>query len=561
MGRRTFLIVILIAIAMGANAAAPRVDAHARTWQPPAADLPVQLAGLLRATLFAARDDDPDHRAWDELERFYASRAFQPAWLSAEQRDAARVLAGRMAAADQDGLDPTVYGAWTDRLAEPAVTLQEVARLDVQFSAAALHYAYDLARGYGDPGESQRAIDPVSTLLSVRDSASARNAIDALEPAHAAYRDLRRALAQYRQIETNGGWPRVPADVVLRVEPSEPQAQNQAAVGAVCRRLLATRELGATTGALPPACRQPSPAAGYDEALAQAVRLFQERHGLASDGIVGPNTAAAMNVPVHERISQIAVNMNRWRRLPDDLGDRHVLVNIPAFWLQARDPDGVQLSMRVVAGGPETPTPVMSDRIQYLVFRPYWNVPASITRGELLPEIRRDRDYLRRQHLEVVDGWTDPANVVDPSTVDWAGSVESFPYRLRQRPGSHNSLGLVKFMFPNEYSVYLHDTPATHRFEERRRAFSHGCVRVEDPVALAEFLLADEQWPGATIRSAMDSGERQVVPLDDTVPVHLTYFTAWTENGLAHFRGDIYALDARPLSTGGTDPAGSDSGV
>lgn len=267
------------------------------------------------------------------------------------------------------------------------------------------------------------------------------------------------------------------------------------------------------------------------------------RFACASGGIVGPQTIDAMN---QDRVAQLAVNMNRWRRLPDDLGRRHVFVNIPAFRLEARDADRAIVSMRVVAGEPETPTPVMSDEISYLEFSPYWNVPDSITRNTLLPQIARNPSYLAQQGFDVIRGWGEPIEIVSPSAIDWQAARRDFPYRLRQRPGPNNAMGLVKFMFPNDDAIYLHDTPAEHRFEERRRAFSHGCVRVEDPPALAAFLLRDEAtWPREAIEAAMHDGERQVVTLPEHVPVHLAYFTAWVEDGVVQFRGDLYGLDAR----------------
>lgn len=201
--------------------------------------------------------------------------------------------------------------------------------------------------------------------------------------------------------------------------------------------------------------------------------------------------------------------------------------------------------MAVVVGEPHTPTPEMHDAISYLEFSPYWNVPDSITQGELLPRLAEEPGYLVEADFEVVDGWDEPASIVDPSTIDWSSAADDFPYRLRQRPGGQNALGLVKFMFPNDHSVYLHDTPADHRFEANHRAFSHGCVRVEDPVALAELLLRDERrWTRDMIRDSMARGERKVVPLDTEVPVYLTYFTAWVDDeGEVHFRDDLYGVD------------------
>ena len=309
----------------------------------------------------------------------------------------------------------------------------------------------------------------------------------------------------------------------------------------LCQRLVLTGDhssAGCEPGVRP---------AGYTPELQAAVRRFQMRHGLAVDGIVGSRTVTALNVPLETRARQLALNMDRWRRQPDALGDPHLRVNIAGFRLHVHEGGRRIQTMRVVAGEPETPTPVLRDEITYLEFRPYWNVPRSITERELVPKIMDDPGYLDAEQFEVVDGWSD-AVVVPPSDIDWARADVDFPYRLRQRPGPHNSLGLVKFMFPNEFSVYLHDTPATHRFEASRRAFSHGCVRVERPVDLAAFLLRhDPSWTPQSITAAMRGTQRRVVPLPEPVPVHLTYFTAWAEDGLVHFRHDLYDLDRSEL--------------
>jgi L,D-transpeptidase YcbB len=222
-----------------------------------------------------------------------------------------------------------------------------------------------------------------------------------------------------------------------------------------------------------------------------------------------------------------------------------VFVNIPAFRLEAREEGRPVLSMRVVAGEPETATPVMRDEISYLEFSPYWNVPDSITRNTLLPRIAANPRHLTEQGYDVLRGWGE-TDIIDPSGIDWEAAVQGkFPYRLRQRPGPTNAMGLVKFMFPNDDAIYLHDTPADHRFEERRRAFSHGCVRVEEPAALAQFLLNDPRtWPRDAVERAMQDGTRQVVPLPEYVPVHLRYFTVWVEEGQVQFRADLYGLDA-----------------
>lgn len=377
--------------------------------------------------------------------------------------------------------------------------------------------------------------------------------LDRVEPRHDGFHRLKAALQRYRRIAQSGGWPSVP-NVWLRPADGAPHehaddgatslspleaARYRRALVAVCERLQISGDLRRSDR------RGCDDLLEYDSPLQQAVRRFQARTGLATDGIVGPRTRAAMNVPVEERLAQMAANLARWWRLPDDLGERFVMVNIAAYRLTAVAAGRPVLSMRVIAGRPETPTPVFRDEISYLVFGPYWNVPRSITERELLPRIAANPAYLRRQRLQVVDGWSAPAKVIDPETIDWDAALDAFPFRLRQRPGPRNALGLVKFMFPNRFNVYLHDTPARHLFAVGRRAFSHGCVRVEAPIALARFLLADpERWTEKTVETAMHAGRRRVVHLAEPVPVYLTYFTAWVDDGVVQFREDIYRKDA-----------------
>jgi L,D-transpeptidase YcbB len=484
-----------------------------------------------------------------EVMDFYHIHGHQPAWLSADGRAAAGVVLSRMQRADEEGLSVADYpvARLADLLTAPPETLEAVFAADVEITAGLLRFARDLAHGIGSD-DPVRDLHVASVMQGARDEASARDALRALQPLHQPYHDLRRALAEYRALAAAGGWPAVPEGTLLRPEtddsPDHDDAGRAELLAAVCARLDITGDLAAF-GLDTRGCGvDETGAPRYTAALEEAVRDFQGRHGLVVDGIVGPRTIAAMNESAEDRATQVAVNMNRWRRLPDDLGVRHVHVNIPGFRLEAVENGRVALDMRVVTGEPDWPTPVMIDDISYLEFRPYWNVPMSITQRTLWPQIRRDPSYLRRQGFEVVRGWSEPADIVDPASVDWS-SPENFPYRLRQRPGPNNAMGLVKFMFPNDHAVYLHDTPAEHRFEERRRAFSHGCVRVEDPVSLAAFLLHGQGWTADDARAAMHGGERQVVHLDEPVPVYLSYFSAWVEDGAVQFRGDLYGLDAR----------------
>ncbi len=568
---RSVLMLISLALMAGMPnvvAAGPSEWPFVTGQAPRGEDLPERLASHVRRAIDTFEQEGSRDAAGGDVLRFYEGRNFQPAWMSAGGREAAGVFLARMEQASADGL-PATYDVdcWRMRLDTPPDTLEEVFLADVELSAAILRFASDLAHG-PETDEPVRDTDVQGVLQDAADQPSARVALDRLEPQHAEYRELRRALVHHRSTAEQGGWPTVPEDMLLSLEdapgetPDSPAAALEEGedideedrrlmegIAAVCERLVASGDAG--DGNRNDACGfGPGDRPAYNDTLERGVRQFQARHGLLVDGIVGPRTVEAINRPVEERITQIIVNMNRWRQLPDDLGRTHVFVNIPAFTLEGRDASRPVLEMRVVAGEPETATPTMSDEISYLEFSPYWNVPDSITRNSLLPQIARDPGYLARQGFDVIRGWGQPAEIVNPSTIDWQAVGDGFPYRLRQRPGPNNAMGLVKFMFPNDDAIYLHDTPADHRFEERRRAFSHGCVRVEDPVALAAFLLRDENtWSRDAIENAMHDGERQVVTLPEHVPVHLAYFTAWVEDGAVQFRGDLYGLDASERRT------------
>jgi len=257
--------------------------------------------------------------------------------------------------------------------------------------------------------------------------------------------------------------------------------------------------------------------------------------------VVGAAAVAQMNVPVDQRIAQIALNLERWRWLPPTLGERYILVNIPEYRLEGWDHDRVPLSMRVVVGKKDTPTPIFTDDMTHIVFAPYWNVPSDIARKETVPSVLKDPDFLTRTNMEVLDKSGTP---VDPSSIDLENAGA---YRFRQRPGSSNSLGLVKFMFPNQFNVYLHDTPTDSLFARAMRSFSHGCVRLEQPVELARYVLGDQpDWTAERIDEAMHAGQERTVKLTQALPVYLGYWTARVSaDGLLQFRGDLYGIDAR----------------
>jgi murein L,D-transpeptidase YcbB/YkuD len=286
----------------------------------------------------------------------------------------------------------------------------------------------------------------------------------------------------------------------------------------------------------------------FDEELENAVRMFQHRNGLEADGIVGAASIAALNVSLEDRINQVRVNMERWRWLPEDLGRRHILVNIANFILNVSENNQSVMTMRVVVGTRYRRTPVFSAKMTYLVLCPYWHIPRKITLQDKIPLILKDINYLDKQKIKVLDGWGADTKEVDPKTIDWtSASSGNFTFRLRQEPGPLNALGRIKFMFPNKFNVYLHDTPSRELFSQITRTYSSGCIRIEHPIDLAEYLLkSDPKWTREHILRAIAENREQTVIIPEALDVHLLYWTAWVENdGSIHFCNDIYKRDER----------------
>jgi murein L,D-transpeptidase YcbB/YkuD len=352
-----------------------------------------------------------------------------------------------------------------------------------------------------------------------------------LLPTHSAYTGLRRALSRYRKIAANGGWSSIGEGPTLRL-------------GARGLRVVLLRHRLQVTGDLQAAPNQTSDTFGRD--LEQAVRAFQRRHGLKVDGVVNPKTRRALDVPARCRVQQLAINMARWRLLPHDLGHRYIRVNIPAFTLDVIEEGRTIMQMRVIVGKPSWPTPDFSHTVRYLVLNPYWNVPSSIATQEILPKVQQDPRYLDMRKMEVLSGWGKDAAQVNPSSVDWrAIQPQTLPYRFRQKPGPENALGQIKFMFPNPYNVYLHDTSDEVLFTRSSRAFSHGCVRVSRPVDLAEYLLRNQTyWTRQHLLAFLNQGTQRRVQLPEPMPIHLIYQTAWMgTDETVQFRDDIYGYD------------------
>jgi murein L,D-transpeptidase YcbB/YkuD len=486
------------------------------------------------------------------VEKFYSDRNYQLAWFKDNQLvPQANKLMEVIEKARQEGLNPTDYQVKDLReMYRLLVRLESTAdqklkqqEFDLALTASYFNYASDFYKGAVDP-HSTAAVEwqvkrnkvklnkALETILKERESFYPYYEFEAL---HEGYQKLRDALVEYRELQERGGWPEVPGERVVELNDTADVVLD------LRKRLLPNQRIN----------EQDSAFLVYDREVEEAVRAFQRQHGLTVDGIAGPETYRALNVSVDERIDQIILNMERWRWLPKRLApadkpDRYVMVNIPAYQLYVMENGEEKMRMKVVVGKTMHSTPIFSHEVQYIVFAPYWNVPNSIVMDEIKPKLQRNRGWLRTQDMEMVTTFGPNARRVPVSRVNWYRVTEdNFRYRIRQRPGPKNALGRVKFIFPNEYAVYLHDTPSDHLFNQSERDFSHGCVRVERPVDLAAYLLRDNPlWDRSRILEAMNGREEQRVDLEESVPVYLVYFTAWVENdGTVHFRDDLYGHD------------------
>ena len=489
---------------------------------------------------------------WKLVRQVYADRDYRPLWFEGDKlRRDARDLIETLCHAEREGLRASDYDL--AGLRSELRTLRgskdpdptALAKLDLRLTRRFLDYGADLLAGRLDPQavhdgwyiKARRAgID--SILRTAVISKDFDDMIAPLRPRQREYSEMVEALERYRELQAKGGWPRVPA------AGKQALGAKGSPVAALRRRLEATGELRDAGG-------KPL----YDDEVALAVAKFQERHGLPPDGTAGPATLAALNVPVETRIRQMELNLERFRWLPNDFGPRYILVNIPDYRLHAYDDGKEALTMRVIVGDEYgSATPVFADSMTYLVFRPQWDMPRQILVDEVIPKVRENIYYLAQHGYEVIDTARNEV-VADPSAIDWSGlDSTNITFRVRQKAGVGNALGNVKFMFPNRFSIYLHDTPTRHLFQQRERTLSHGCVRVEDPVKLAGYVLAEQgDWTEQKIRDAMqpaDSSDVEPLPVDleQPVPVYLVYLTAFMQDGALHFRGDPYGKDARVMS-------------
>jgi len=451
-------------------------------------------------------------------------------------------------AAAADGLEPGDYRADSlrdalERAREgPELPAAAVDRLDAELTASMQHYLMDLHRGRIDPQQIRQDVkglvpapfDPVAYLSTALAQDRLPQAVREARPDGVLYADLRRALARYRTLSDHWAWenelPPLPGGMVAAGQPYQ-------GVFRLAQRLIALGDLPAD--ALIPE--------QYEGVLVEGVRAFQQRHGLLVDGVIGRDTMQQLQTRPARRVRQIELALERLRWTPLLEAPRMIVVNIPEFVLRAyevrnRQAD-VQLQMKVIVGRAQrTPTPVMDGEIQHIEFSPYWNVPRSIVRSETLPRLRRDPAYFHQQGFEFVT--PDGAVLATPSAAN-IQALERGELRIRQRPSPNNALGDIKFIFPNGQNIFLHHTPAVALFDRYRRDFSHGCIRVEDPLGLAQFILRDDAgWTPARIRQAMTRGTSQTIRLIHPVPILISYSTVVVKNDKVHFFPDLYGLDS-----------------
>jgi len=483
---------------------------------------------------------------------FYQRRDFFPAWCSDKGiLPQAESLITEIKEANNEGLRPDDYHLSSilslikkiedQQALDNTVNPELWADLDLLLTDAFMLYASHLFAGRVNP-ETVHAdwtvSIPTADLANILQSALDRNQIKKalidFRPNYPGYSGLKTYLAHYRDVVNEVHELTRLAKNRLQKDDKGPSVEN------LRERLIIFGDLN------PDNIKQYDI---FDETIEKAVLGYQKRHGLIQDGVVGPRTLELLNMPLQKRIRQIELNMERWRWVPRNIGDRYLIVNIADFKLWVTENHRRVLDMRVVVGRPYRRTPVFSAKMTFMVINPYWNIPQRLAIRDVLPKIQKNIHYIEQQNIKVFKDWRKNSVEIDPETIAW-NKIEprNFTYKLRQEPGPRNVLGRMKFIFPNKFAVYLHDTPKRSLFNKNNRDFSSGCIRVEEPISLAVYLLQDDpSWTRERLMQAIENKTPQIVGLKRPITVHLQYWTAWVdETGKLNFRHDIYDRD-RPL--------------
>ena len=487
----------------------------------------------------------------DVLPGFYRKRDFRPAWI--DDRLAlgnARAFIAALHQVDQDGLNPENYHlaavesliAGIDAAREKSlrdVRPEDLADLEMLLTDGFLLCGSHLVHGQVNPEtiQSEWSIKGrIGDLAAALDKGLAAGdvpaALDSLRPANSFYRGIRKAHVEYAAIAAAGGWPGFPPG---------PKLVN----GDRDARVTVLRQILAAMGDL---SQEPAPDPEFfDDALEAGLKRFQDRHGLEPDGAVGSATAAALNISAAERLKQLRANLERWRWITEELGDRFIMVNVAGYRVGVFEAGQAVLFMPAIVGRAYRQTPDFSGKISTITFNPAWNVPPKLAREDILPKLKKDPSYLKKKGFRVFESWADGAREIDGAAVDWTQiKPESLSFKFRQDPGPQNALGRILFLFPNKFDVYMHDTPERWLFNQAVRDFSSGCIRIEKPLDLALYALRDDpSWTKEKLLEIIASGETKVIPLPKPLPVHILYWTAWLGvDGRVQFRQDIYLRDA-----------------
>jgi murein L,D-transpeptidase YcbB/YkuD len=477
------------------------------------------------------------------LSDIYHSNGLQPFWIeNGKPSQRAKDIISVLEDAGSHGLVPDDYYVdWINEYKD-GKDVADLVRLDVLLSMGMMHYVADQREGRIKPREidpvlfesaSDEEVDWVALREAAFGAKDMKNFLEQQAPPFPQYRKLQEKMAEYRALAASGGWPSIADGETLKPGMDDPR------IKAVRNRLAKTGDLASGN----------IDSSSFDAGLEEAVKHFQKRHNLQADGVIGKQTLAAMNVTVEARINQINVNMERYRWLKRDITGRLVAVNIASFEAFAGVPGKFDIQMPVVVGKLRHKTPVFSDTIKYIVFNPYWTLTPNIARNETLPKLKKDPLYLQKNDMKIFQGWESDSKELDATKIDWSKVTkkEMNQYKIRQEPGPKNALGTLKLVFPNKYDVYLHDTPSHGLFKREKRAFSHGCIRMDRPAEMAAWVLGGEEkgWSIERINEIVNSRQRKVVVLEKPLPIQILYRTTYvdSENKTIHFFEDIYGRD------------------